>query len=89
MVFDQITVNLKDGQTLKCSEVHRNVRVVDSVLNLEIGAGWIQDAECQLDHLMAGSGGLNFQVCISPRMFSGKSGLAQNPHAPGREGGRA
>jgi carbonic anhydrase/acetyltransferase-like protein (isoleucine patch superfamily) len=62
--FSEITVNLRDGNTVVCQEKHTNVRVRDSVLNLDIGGSWGAGGNCQLDDIIAESSGLNFQICI-------------------------
>lgn len=60
-VFPQVIVRLNDGSNNPlCEETHNNVPVVDSVLNLEIGAGFT----CQLDDVLARSAGLNFEICL-------------------------
>jgi hypothetical protein len=58
--FAKIIVNIKrDTQTL-CREEFTNVRVQDSVLNLEIG----RQISCELDEVIAENPDLYFQVCI-------------------------
>jgi hypothetical protein len=59
-VFDNIFVNLRSGDNTLCTEQIPNVRVRESVLNLEIGRGM----SCPLDDYIATKNDLNLQVCI-------------------------
>ncbi len=80
-LFDDVTVQLLDGNQLKCEESHKNVRVLDSVLNLEIGGGWAETGNCQLDEIMAGAAGLNFRVCIGDQNCLKPIALSSVPYA--------
>jgi hypothetical protein len=58
-VFD-LNIHLKSAGKDLCSESLKQVRVVDSVLNVEIG----RSMNCQLDEVMATYADLSFQICI-------------------------
>ena len=59
-VFQTLIVNLKKGDEVMCSETFNDVKVRDSVLNLDIG----NQMSCDMDAVMAEHSGLTFQVCI-------------------------
>ncbi|MCU0664075.1 MAG: hypothetical protein MUC50_17330 [Myxococcota bacterium] len=61
VTFDKIIVNVKSGSATVCSETFSKVRVLDSVLNLEIGRNM---TNCDLDSVIAKTTGLKFQVCL-------------------------
>lgn len=58
--FSRIFVRVMHGDSSLCLEDLRNVRVRDSVLNIEIG----RQMNCQLDEVIANNNDLNFQICI-------------------------
>lgn len=58
--FKTVVVNLKRGDATLCQESFTDVRVQDSVLNLEIG----RTMSCELDAVLAENPGLYLQVCI-------------------------
>lgn len=71
--FQKVIVNLKNGVKTLCSETLNNVRVRDSVINIDIGPSM---ANCQLDDTIAGVqpkledvvanyAELEFQICIN------------------------
>ncbi|HET9955616.1 MAG TPA: hypothetical protein VFQ61_13975, partial [Polyangiaceae bacterium] len=60
-VFTKLVVNIKSGNTVRCTESFDQVRVRSGVLNIEIGRN-IQG--CDLDTTVARYNDLTFQVCI-------------------------
>lgn len=58
--FDQITTEVLDGNSVVCSETLTNKSVVDSILNLEIGAQYT----CDFESIVARSTDLKFRVCL-------------------------
>ena len=58
--FPTVIVYLMRGNTKHCKETFYNVRVRDSVLNLDIG----HTMSCQLDEIIAKYNSLSFQICI-------------------------
>lgn len=63
-VFPQVFVQLVRGTTdVVCTETLSNVRVKQSVLNLEIGRGFT----CPLDDIIAANNDLNFRICIESK----------------------
>lgn len=82
-VFDQITVNLvrpaDPGGSPACTESIPNVRVRNSVLNLDIGR---QMSGCELDQVIAQEQDLAFQICInSPENCLKPIPLGSTPYA--------
>ncbi len=59
-VFSKIVVNLNRGTETLCIEEFEDVRVRDSVLNLEIG----RNISCDLESIIGRNVGLSLQVCI-------------------------
>ncbi len=59
-VFSQLVVNVVQGSNVLCTESFADVRVRDSVLNLEVGRAM----SCLLDEVIAENNGLAFQICI-------------------------
>ena len=59
-LFRKVIVNLKRGQRVLCQEEFRNVEVVGSVVNLEIG----RNLSCELDEVVAENHELKLQVCL-------------------------
>jgi hypothetical protein len=58
-LFTNVFVKLIRGTDTLCDEEFRNVRVVDSVINLEIG----RNMSCELDEVIAENSDLSFQIC--------------------------
>ncbi len=59
-LFRKVLVNLKRGQRILCKEEFRNVQVIGSVINLEIG----RNLSCELDEVIAENHELEFQICL-------------------------
>lgn len=58
-LFTTIHVKLLRGNEPLCNELFHDVRVVDSVINLELG----RNMDCELDEVMADNSELSFQIC--------------------------
>ncbi|MEW5847245.1 MAG: hypothetical protein AB2A00_00475 [Myxococcota bacterium] len=59
-VFNRVIVNLNRGDETLCREEFRDVRVVDSTINVEIG----RNMSCEMDQVIAENHDLFFQVCL-------------------------
>ncbi len=59
-LFRKVLVNLKRGQDILCTEEFHDVRVLGSVVNLEIG----RNVSCELDEVAAENHELELQVCL-------------------------
>ncbi len=59
-LFDEVLVKLIRGTQELCREEFTNVRVVNSLMNLEIG----HEMGCQLDDIIAEVPDLAFQICL-------------------------
>ncbi len=76
--FPMLIVNLRRGEDQLCQEEFADVRVRDSVLNLEIG----RNMDCALDQVIAQNNSLYFQICIgSPENCLKPIALASVPYA--------
>ena len=59
-IFSLVVTKLKLGADTLCQEEFRDVRIVRSVINLEIG----RNLSCSLDEVLAENPALDFQVCV-------------------------
>ena len=58
--FEKVMVKVLRGTEVLCREQFRNVHVLASVMNLEIG----QEIDCEIDEVMARNTDLELQICI-------------------------
>lgn len=65
VTFNKVIVKLRDGVNTWCSQSLSNVKVRDSVLNLEVGPDTGMTCSMPLEDLIAGKNGLGFQICIN------------------------
>jgi len=63
--FAKVIVKLRDGTNTWCSQTLSNVKVRDSVLNLEVGPDTGMTCSTPLEDVIAGKNGLGFQICIN------------------------
>jgi len=63
--FAKVIVKLRDGTNTWCSQTLSNVKVRDSVLNLEVGPDTGMTCSMPLEDVIAGKNGLGFQICIN------------------------
>lgn len=72
--FPDLSVKLRSGNEVLCTENFKNVQIRASMMNLEIG----REIDCELDDVLASNADLNVQLCYGQ---DGKSCLPQFPLA--------
>jgi hypothetical protein len=65
VTFPKVIVKLRDGVNTWCSQTVPQVKVRDSVLNLEVGPETGMTCTMPLEDIIAGKNGLGFQICIN------------------------
>ncbi|MBT9556085.1 MAG: DUF4215 domain-containing protein [Myxococcales bacterium] len=75
--LQNVLVNVLRGQEILCQEAFQAIPVVESVLNLTIGAGM----SCPLGRILAENGDLAFQVCVGPGNCLKPLPIGSSPYA--------
>ena len=62
-LFKRVWVKLRRSQSVLCEEEFRDVRVIGSVMNVQVG----RNLSCELDEVVAENDELEFQICIGQK----------------------